>query len=251
MLLTGCAAARLLGLDGADLLDPSPIYAVPHSWGPAPDRIRTRRLGGGFEIDGVLIANTSTIARHLGRGLGPTPRWLDDETPLTPLEVVELAVEHLLRRRFIVNAPRQGKYTDGDFLLRQVLHQRGSLPPTESYAETRLVQILRSRGFPVLWRQITVHDGEPNPKRADFLLPFDPEAIQPNRWSPEDGILLEVESWQFHSSKDDVRRDRIRHNRYQLAGFRWLEILASDIERRPDSVVEQIRSLMGYCERAA
>ncbi len=247
MLLTGTAAAKQLKLDGSDLLDPRPMFAVPHSWSPAPNRRRTRRLGPGFQVDGIQVAHSSTIARHLGIGLGLTPRWKDDLQPLTPAEVVELAVESLLRRQLIVDLPGSGKNLQGDAILRQVLLIRGNQPATGSYSETRFVQTMRSRGFPAMWRQVKIFVGEDGSKRADFLVPFDEKLRRKLRATPDDGVLVEVDGREFHSKNDDFLRDRQRHNHYQLAGFRWLEFPASDIDRNPDRVASQLRELMDRC----
>jgi hypothetical protein len=236
--MTGPYAAAVYGLDGFKDIDWPELWCAPIG-GESGDRIvRTRRWDTPVEVADVRLCPIETVLRHLNAIpldlLRPTDR-------LAPLDRVELAVEHALRDGVKVRAARGGG--PGDRMLHEVLRRRGNVVPTESYAETRTVQLLRTWGV-VPWRQIPILRRGRIEFRADFMIPFRqqrrPETIRASM-----GILVEVDSREFHEGQ--FERDHRRGAVYNELGYHWITVTPNQIEQEPDLVR---RSLAGALTRA-
>ena len=187
--LTGPAAAARLGLDGFRDREWCPRWCAPASTRAAPGVIRTRAWAEPVVIDELRVAALSVVLRHLD-GMGTVGRLFEDER-------VELAVEHALRDGGVTIEKLRvgGGAAPGDVLLRRVLARRPpGEPPTDSYAETRAVQRMRSIGL-VPWRQVPVLG--PRRNRADFMLPYRPSKRRllpprPEVFLPPYGVLVEI-----------------------------------------------------------
>jgi hypothetical protein len=236
--ITGPYAAGVYGLDGFKGIDWPELWCAPVG-GECGERIvRTRRWETPVEIDDVRICPVETVVRHLNAIpldlLRPADR-------IAPIDRVELAVEHAMRDGAKVRAARGG--APGDAMLQAVLERRGNVVPTESYAETRAVQLLRTWGV-VPWRQIPIIRRGRIEFRADFMIPFGrqrrPETIRASM-----GLLVEVDSREFHEG--EFERDHRRGAVYNELGYHWIAVTPNQIEREPALVR---RSLAGAFRRA-
>jgi very-short-patch-repair endonuclease len=128
-------------------------------------------------------------------------------------------------------------------MLHEVLRRRGNVVPTESYAETRAVQLLRTWDV-VPWRQIPILRQGRIEFRADFMIPFKwqrrPETIRSSM-----GLLVEVDSREFHEGQ--FERDQHRGAVYNELGYHWITVTPNQIEHEPALVR---RSLAGALNRA-
>ena len=235
--MTGPYAAGVYGLDGFRDLDWPELWCAPIG-GEAGDRIvRTRRWDTPVEVADVRLCPIETVVRHLNA----VPLDLCQAAGLEPIDRVELAVEHALRDGAKVRAAR-GR-GPGDKMLHEVLRRRGNVVPTESYAETRTVQLLRTWGV-VPWRQIPILRRGRIEFRADFMIPFRqqrrPETIRASM-----GILVEVDSREFHEGQ--FERDHRRGAVYNELGYHWMTVTPNQIEHEPALVR---RSLAGALTRA-
>ena len=237
--LTGPCAAALLGLDGFRDLPWSPLWCVPIT-GESGDRIiRARDWQEPVVIEGVPVCPVELVLRHLN---AVPSELLGLPDGIDPSDRVELALEHALRDGHKIAAPRGGSMP-GDVMLRRLLRQRGDEPPTGSYAETRALQLLRSWGV-VPWRQVPVRRNGRIVNVADFMLPF-ASRRRPEVFSPTDGVLLEVDSRQFHAEEFD--HDSRRNSNYDGLSCHWVAITANQIERQVEVVR---RSIAGAFRRA-
>ena len=239
MALTGPAAAALFGLDGfRDRVWPN-LWCVPHGADPGHRIIRTRAWEDPIEVGGQLVCPPSLAIRHLNA-------YPDDLTGvddgICPRDRVELAVEHALRLGVAVSAGRGGSMS-GDRLLHEVLALRGDEPPTESYAETRAVQLLRSFGLDV-WRQVPIMVSGRVRFRADLMIGYRAQR-RPEVFRPDHGLLLEVDSREHHA--DNFDHDMDRNSNYSALAFHWIGIAPNHIERRPELVR---RAVAGALRRA-
>jgi very-short-patch-repair endonuclease len=221
--LTGPAAAALWGLDGFRDHDWPQLWCTPRNRNPTSGVKRISQWDEPTEINGITVASVRTVLRHLGSA-GPliTPAGLSD------VDLAELAVEHALRlSQVTVDGLVLGGGTDpGHQLLREVLARRPKgEPPTESFAETRTVQKLRSVGIEP-WRQVPVI-GRRTRLRADFMVPYRlkrrPRVIR--AWM---GLLLELDSREFHEHR--FEKDHARETSYDDLGYRWLSFTPNQIE---------------------
>ncbi len=234
--LTGPIAASLFQWDG--FRDhPWPRYwTAPASVRPHLDVVRTRHWLEPVEVDGIAVAHPILVLRHLGNDTAAFPT----DPSISHLDRIELAVEHALRNGLKLEDLRRSSLwkgrTQGDRMLAAVLIRRGEEPPTESYAETRQVQCLRNWGYHC-WRQVAIHEAGRVKHRVDLVVPFDqrsPRRRRPRRLVPSDGLLLEVDSREFHQTR--FEGDHARETTYDLLGFAWMSFTPSQLEQHPDRV---------------
>ncbi|MEZ5263164.1 MAG: hypothetical protein R2755_15650 [Acidimicrobiales bacterium] len=119
---------------------------------------------------------------------------------LAPVDRVELAVECALHRRLIgltgvEDVLARGSARCGAAVLRAVLARRPhGAPPTESWLETRMVQLLRDGGLPDPQRQVELRDSDAFIGRVDLLLDalvvelHAPSTTTVRRWTPTGSV---------------------------------------------------------------
>ena len=236
--MTGPYAAAVYGLDGFKDIDWPQLWCAPIGGQSGERVVRTRRWDTPVEVADVQLCPIETVVRHLNAVPLDLIRASDG---LAPLDRIELAVEHALRDGANVRAARGG--APGDKMLHAVLQRRGNVVPTESYAETRAVQLLRTWGV-VPWRQIPIFRQGRIEFRADFMIPFKwqrrPETIRASM-----GVLVEVDSREFHEGQ--FERDHRRGAVYNGLGYHWITVTPNQIEHEPALVR---RSLGGALTRA-
>ena len=231
-ILTGPAAAGLYGLDGfRDRLWPQRFTSKRN--GSRTDVLQTR-----IWLPHQMIGETPVAAMALVcRQLNSYPQDLLRLDDLSPLDRVELAVEHARRLGHVVEAAKGG-CQPGDVLLRLVRCLSGNEPPTESYAETIGLQTLRSWGFSP-WRQVLVTLDKP--RRVDFVIPFR-KGHRPSLLRPSHGMVIEIDSKEFHA--DRFEEDHARWAALDRAEFHWMSITPNQITRSPQKVLAAIQGVL-------
>jgi hypothetical protein len=226
--VTGPAAAAQLGLDGfRDLAWPQ-MWCSPTSCRPAANLIRTRHWQEPLLVGEILVAHPVLVIRHLGSML--SSMQLPDDG-LSPRDRVELAVEHALRLGLATphDLKIRSSRSLGDQLLVEVLRLRGNEPPTESYAETRAIQILRGWGIRC-WRQVWIYERGRRKHRVDLVIPFVQGARRPELLTPDMGLLLEIDSKEFHDGR--FEEDHQRQTTYDVLGFWWTTFTPTQLEQQ-------------------
>lgn len=102
--------------------------------------------------------------------------------------------------------------------------------PTASRFETRLNRLLLNGGLPAV-RQHTVWNGGEFVARVDFCF-------------PEARVIVEADSYRWHSSKRAWQRDIERRNQLTTLGWQIVHITWDDLTRRPQATLARIRALM-------
>jgi very-short-patch-repair endonuclease len=237
--LTGPSAAALYELDGFRDLTWPDLWCAPKN-GCRRDRVvRMRDWRSPTLVGDVSAAPIEVVLRHLGAIPSDLAQF---KGGLAPHDRIELAVEHALRLGVTVQ-PANGGSMPGDEALRAVLRLRGDAPPTESYAETRAVQLLRTFGVRP-WRQLPILRNGRIAFRADFMIPFVPTR-KPDVVGPTHGLLLEVDGREFHEPQ--FERDHRRGSTYDELGFHWLSVTPTQVESEPKLVQ---RAIAGAFSRA-
>lgn len=240
--LTGPLAAQLLDLDGFRNGDWPMRVCLPHSAHPVAEAVRTRSWGPTSSIGGVVVAHPGVVLRHLGDDRDLLERAAQRDGVL-PEQRIELALECALHRGLVAIADlrSRGVGTEGALALRRVLTVRPPEPPTESYAETRFLHIVRPHGFEP-WRQVViVGAGGRIEYRTDFVLQFGQQRRRrprPHVMLPALGVLVAIDSREFHEGT--FERDYDRQARYDALGFRSIMVTPQQIERRPSVVLRAI-----------
>jgi hypothetical protein len=219
--LTGPAAAALHGLDGYRNQSWPLTWCVPATTTNVPGAIRTRRWLDPVEIGAMPVAPVSTVLRHL--------HVTERRNGMSAVERAELALEHALRLEAVEagDLSTPGSRCPGDRLLSDLLRRRDGEPPTESYAETRAVQLVRSLGYRC-WRQVPILDRSTVVHRVDLVLPFR-RLRRPDVLIPGDGLLVEIDSREFHERS--FERDHRRQSTYDRLGHPWVSFTPTQVER--------------------
>jgi very-short-patch-repair endonuclease len=89
--------------------------------------------------------------------------------------------------------------------------------------------LLRS-GLPAI-REFTVWDGGEFIARVDFC------------W-PEARLIVEADGFRWHGGRRAWQRDRERRNRLTTMGWSVIQVTWDDLTRRPDALIDTIRSLL-------
>lgn len=205
--LARASAAALWRLDGFDSgLLPIELNAPRRSSGER--RVQVRRsvpLEPPDRIDGLPVTGIAQTLVELGS--------TTTDSSMDALDRVELAVECAFHRRLIGIATLEeladaAARRRGTRVLRAVLARRPvGAPPTESYLETRMVQVLRRHGLPEPERQVEIRDRAGFVGRVDLLV---------------GSVVIELHGGQ-HNGAAAIDADRLRRARLEAAGYRVLE----------------------------
>jgi hypothetical protein len=230
----GAPAAALLGFDGFRDVD------WPDAW-CAPRTARTAcRLTTTFRprvwlppVDSTcgLVAHPALVLRQLSADIAANERVFDrNHDRVRSLDRLELALEFAFHNDLVTTDQLQIKGGFSGRPLRFLLAQRRNEPATESFAETRFVQLARSFGI-VPWRQVWVQVDGREDYRIDFVLPFDDSAARPRLFSSNDGVGVEVNSKQYHPL--NFERDYQKGADYNALRLHWIQVTPNQIERQP------------------
>lgn len=200
---------------GFDAFDGRPLDFSVTSWCRSP-------------ADGIAIRCTSELPRSdiLVRSCIPITnptRTLIDLAGVVPVKRLEFAVEYALRHR-LTSVPTlrtriaelKGPARRGPAALRAFLEARGDVPPTDSYLETQVWQVLVASRFPLPVRQYVILDGDLFVARADFAYVDKKVAIEADGYEPHDGRA----AWE---------RDRERLSRIASLGWRVIHATKKDV----------------------
>ena len=238
--LTGAAAAALYQLDGFRDLEWPLRWCTPRSGTSANDAIRTRHFATSPIFGDPPVVAPRLMLRHLGEHLGDLAV---PEDRVTPKERIELAVEHAIRIDLVGPTELWVPYSSrpGDCVLREIGLWRAGQPPTESYAETRADQLLRSFGFRC-WRQVPiVGPAHRVLYRTDFVLPY-VWTNRPTWFRPDQGLIIEIDSREHHEPA--FEKDHARQSTYDRLGYRWVSFTPNQIEHQPAMVRRTIEGVL-------
>ena len=247
-ILAGGRAAQMLGWNGFES-ETEVVWIVPHTTGTSRSGvemfdqygrvIRSRAWTEEFDfLGGQPIAPPGLILATLCEGLSYLPRWPGDYTPIAQRDRIELALEHYLRLGYEVPTLNTATLS----IVRQLARKRGPKePPTESYAETRGIQQLRSQGLHQVFRQVPLVQEGKTVNRIDLVYPFRPSTRRPEVFDPDEGAPLEIDGRAFHERQ--FEKDRRRGNNHTVAGARLLVATPALIERNIRELVRDIQSI--------
>lgn len=232
------SAAALWRLDGFEPPVPFAVNAPLKSGIRHPAVRRVRPLEplatvGGFDVTGV-----GQTLIELGVGLEPRPGALTDPARLRADELVELAVESALHQGLVGERDLLdllavcGHRRAGASLLHDVLQRRPvGAPATESYLETRGIQVLRNADIGPGERQVDVYDRRGRYiKRVDLVLAA--------------RVIVEFDGGAFHSPD----RDHELWAAFVAAGYGFVPASYRTVTRHPSKLVAQVRDALEGAE---
>jgi very-short-patch-repair endonuclease len=190
-----------------------PEVTVPHH----------RRVRGVVTHQGRLTRADRVL--RMGIPVTSPARTLADLAHSLDDEALERVVrEAQFRGLFSVRAIQDALTRRPSVVLRDLLDD---LNPTQSRLEDAFLRLCRRHRIPKPRAQ--VRDGR---RRPDFV------------W-PDARLVVEVDSWQAHSTPHAFQADRTLSNAVQLAGWTILRFTYRDVTRRPELVAAQVRQALG------
>jgi hypothetical protein len=116
--------------------------------------------------------------------------------------------------------------------LRKVLTERtlgGGIAASE--LELRFLDFLEARGLPL--------------PDANRWVEVNGRMYRPDCLWRDPRLVVELDSWEHHSSRQAFEDDRARARKLSVAGFRVLQVTFRDIEQRPDELYADLRNTLG------
>lgn len=227
-------AAALWGFDGFEPPTPIDLNAGRTTGHRRAAVHRVRALEPLVTIGELDVTGPGRTLLELGAGLHRRRASANEMLALRPDELVELALESALRNGVVTEEDlfdllsRCGATRAGSPVLEQVLGRRPfGAPATESYFETRGVQVLRTGGLPAGRRQVVIEDRRGRHiKRVDLLV--------------GERVIVEFDGKAFHNFEGDHEI----WSRLSAAGFTLLTFTYAQVTRRPNFVLGQVEQAL-------
>jgi len=184
---------------------------VPITANPVADGFVVHRTRRPFDIRVVDAIPTTSVTRTF-----------EDLARVVPLRTLDELIDKALYRRLVtLDELRRARGP----VARLAVDRSGA--PAESVLETRFLRVLRDGGLPSPVPQFEVRRGGVLIGRVDFAY-------------PKERIVIELESFQYHSGRRAFDRGHRRFKELQAAGYLVLPFTSTDI-RRPKQVVATVR----------
>jgi hypothetical protein len=99
-------------------------------------------------------------------------------------------------------------------------------------------------------RQLIIRSGLPVPLFNCSLRLNGTFLAKPDAYWPQHGVVVEVDSWQWHSGPEAWAETLRRHNRLEAAGLRVLHFSPRQIRTEPADVIRQIAAALAHGQPA-
>jgi len=201
--------------------------------------------GRRVQVDGLIVHQSLDLDRvepvlRLGIPCLPLDRTVLDLGAVLDPATYGAVVREVIRtetlswlqlHEVLVRHSRRGR--DGCGRLRTILEEEQGLVPTMSSFEHLMEQLLLANGLPRPVRQYEVLDDSGRLiGRVDLCY-------------PAHRLVIEADSWEFHSTRDQFVLDRRRQNRLMLAGWTVLRFTWMQLVREGWSIARDVRSALG------
>jgi hypothetical protein len=132
-------------------------------------------------------------------------------------------------------------------VVRRLFRRRGvDEPATESFLETRLIQLLTKNNIGPVFRQVPLMLDGRYVNRLDVVVARRRWATRPFPFCPTEGVPIEADGREFHAPH--FEKDRRRGNHLTLSGASPLIVTYAMVERRPKEVLVPLRKLLGHID---
>jgi Protein of unknown function (DUF559) len=231
----GTTAVGLLGVD--DFEKQSDVHAIVQvGVRPTSDWLNLHRVK---ELDARDVSSVDILP------VTTAPRTLLDLCGQVHPIVAERALGDLVHKK-LVTVPalvdqliRNGKRgRRGTAQFRKLVQARAGEPGRAATGfEVDLFALLTRAGFPPPLQQFEIYNDGKFVARPDFCY-------------PEKMIIIEADSYRWHSSPTDWRRDQVRHNQLIALGWAVLRFTWTDL-RSPDAFLANLRVAWDRIQGAA
>jgi very-short-patch-repair endonuclease len=231
------------GIEWAALLACGPKAVISHLTAAGLWRLIEHAIGidvtvpgaGSRERDGIRFHRASLTADDIVTRDGlrvttPARTLLDlaSSMPERTLDrlVEEAQVQRLVTRDELLHAVANGAGRPGVRKLAAIVGSPGEPAFTRSEAERLLLELVRAAGLP-------------SPHTNTRVAGYEVDA----HW-PLHKLVVEVDGWTYHRSRQAFERDRARDARLLLAGYRVLRITWRQLTRERDKVIAMLAALL-------
>ncbi len=190
-------------------------------------------------VEGVVIHEPRTLTGRDVTTLGVIPvttpaRTLIDLAGIVNLTALEDALDSAVRRELVTVKAlmRRLRYVDargrtGLPLLKQLLDERLGTPGSGSTLENIVRRAFDDAGLPSPVAQYEIHGPDGFVARVDFAY-------------PDARLAIEVDGYEFHSSRRAWEGDLVRQNKIVALGWFVLRTTRRQVRERPHEVVAQV-----------
>ena len=191
------------------------------------------RDAAGLRIHRTRHLHPSDISSHRSIPVTSPARTLLDLATMIAPRHVELAFEEALRRGVVsVEAVREQVERNpgrkGAPVLRDLLGRApANLARTKSRLEARFLRFCAEEDLPL-------------PGVNVFVAGFEVDA----HW-PGTNLIVELDSWEFHSDRASFERDRAKWTDLSAAGYRVIVVTHRRLERERSKLAGSLRGLLG------
>jgi very-short-patch-repair endonuclease len=217
-------------LSAAALLQLLPYPAKP---GPVDITVAGRDPGSrrGIAVHRVTVLDERDVGSVRGVPVTTPARTILDLAAVLSSHSLERAlaeaqVRRLVRRPDLVDQLGRNRGRRGTRMLRRVLALEGGPAPTRSDAERRLLRLVRAAELPI--PRVNSRLGR---YEVDFL------------W-PEQRLVVEVDSFRFHSPRPRFERDRARDAALAAAGYTVIRVTWRQLVDTPEAVAARIAAAL-------
>jgi very-short-patch-repair endonuclease len=194
---------------------------------------------GDVHVSGVVRGGRSGIRGHRVqvdgtevtrcRGIpvtSPARTLVDLAAEVEPLQLESLVADAerrgLVRRRELAAAAEAGGQRSGCARLRERLRQEHASSLTRSDTEKRLLRLIRAASLP----------------RPEHNVPVGPYEVD-TLWR-DAHVVVELDGYEFHSSRASFERDRARDAELQASGFAVLRFTWRQVKHQPELVIARL-----------
>jgi very-short-patch-repair endonuclease len=184
----------------------------------------------GIRAHRATLREDEVITRHGIRVTTPA-RTLLDLSPSMPERALDRLVEEaqvldLVTRADLLRTVEQGAHRPGIRKLATIVGSPDEPAFTRSEAERLLVELVRTAGLP-------------RPHTNTRVAGHEVDAV----WRA-DKLIVEVDGWTYHRTRQAFERDRARDGRLLVAGYRVLRITWRQLTREPAKVTAMLGAVL-------
>jgi very-short-patch-repair endonuclease len=213
-----------------------------HGFRPANHRrIDVTTTGQAADRPGIAVHRTRILAAHdvtsiAGIRVTAVARTLVDLAGTIPADHLTKAIRQADRLQLIDTRAlhtamdrTKGRRGPGHRALQQALkeYERLAATHTRSSLEDAFLTLLRRHGLPAPRTNVVIEEG-----------------IEVDAAWPAAKLVVEVDGWAFHNTRDAFQQDRTRDATLMRAGYRTLRLTHDQVMRQPAWVADTLRDLL-------
>jgi very-short-patch-repair endonuclease len=216
------------------------LWRLP-GFDPGPTELTTKRA---IKADDVTVYRTIALEEAEITDIAGIPttsigRTLVDLAAVSPVRLIEDAVDDIMRRRLLTLSEIRDllrrcakERRQGTRLLRRVLQSTDvRVIGTQSVFESRLLRLLLKAELPRPIPQFRIKEKSRLVARVDFAY-------------PDAKVIIEAESHRWHSGPRAIDKDNDRYDELRALGWIVIRVTWHQLMNEPHKVIERVRDAL-------